>query len=100
MNRTNRIQHLLVSHLLEEGQIQLNLPGGMMLELGTVSENRNGELEKVPDYCWLIAEQKDRTVSLDSYNLGIQYLDNSNKIIVENEKIDNDGNSVRIFTAV
>lgn len=100
MNKAKKIQYLLVSHLLEEGQIQLNLPGGMVLELGVVQEGKEGRLEKVKDYCWLIANQKDRTITMDSYNLGLQYSEKSGKIMVEDNKIDDSGESIRILTAV
>jgi hypothetical protein len=100
MNKARKIQCLLVSHLLKEGQIQLNLPGGMKVELGVVQEGEQGMLEKTSDYCWLIANQKDRTVSMDSYNLGLQYLERSGKIIVEDDKVNIDGDPIRILTAI
>ncbi len=39
MSRKDKIQHLLISHLLEEGTIQLALPDGMVVELGILKES-------------------------------------------------------------
>ena len=38
MNKKNKIQQLLITHLLEEGSIELKLPDGMVLELGITKE--------------------------------------------------------------
>lgn len=95
-----KIQQLLINHLLEEGQIELILPDGMVLELGLTQENRQGDLEIAPDYCWLIAHQHDRTVSMDSYNLGLRYSQNSDKVVCEQEALDHNGENVVIFDLV
>ncbi|NBT57577.1 hypothetical protein EBT16_02220 [bacterium] len=75
MKRTNKekIQRLFVEYLLKEGGLVLTLPNGMVLEVGVTQENRRGDLEIIPDYCWVVASQRDRSVSIDSYNLGLRY---------------------------
>ena len=84
MTSRDKIQHLLITHLLKEGQIDLALPTGVKLSLGITKETKKG-LEKCDDYLWLIADQDDRHISLDSYNLGIQF-DNSRIMIEEQEE--------------
>lgn len=100
MTKKDKIQYLLISHLLEEGQIQLVLPDGLVLEVGVIKEGRDGDLEKRDDYCWLIASQRNRTVSIDSYNLGLRFSEDKSKMIVEDDTLDNEGNFVRVFNVV
>ena len=85
MTRKDKIQHLLISHLLEEGTIQLSLPDGMIVELGILKENKYGDLVKMNDYAWVIASQKDREVSIDTYNLGLKYNSDNGKVMLDDE---------------
>lgn len=100
MLRKDKIQHLLISHLLEEGNIKLNLPDGMVLELGILKEDKYGDLVKTKNYCWLIASQNDREVSIDSYNLGLRFDDSNTKVILEDESEECDGRQVRTFSVI
>ncbi len=84
MSRENKIQELLIKHLLDKGYIKLLLPDGMKLELGIVQENAKGNFVKTDEYCWLIANHKERTVAMDSYNLGLK-LFNDNDIILDED---------------
>ena len=70
----SKIQQLFVEYLLKEGALELALPNGMVLEVGVTQENRYGDLEITPDYCWVVASQKNRSVSIDRYNLGIRFI--------------------------
>jgi hypothetical protein len=99
MTRKDKLQHLLISHLLEEGHVTLKLPDGMVLEVGILKEGRDGDLHKIDNYCWLIASQKDREVSIDSYNLGLKFSDDTSKIIFE-DAVEEDGCNVRTFSVV
>jgi hypothetical protein len=72
MTSKDKIQYLLITHLLKEGQIQLTLPDGLTVRLGVTAETKRG-LEKCDNYCWLEAEQDDRQISLDSRNLGLHF---------------------------
>ena len=83
MTKRDKIQHLLISLLLEEGTVSLNLPDGMTLDIGIVKEDENGKLIKDGIYCWLIASQKNRDVCIDSYNFSLKFQDDSGKIIIE-----------------
>lgn len=90
MCKQAKIQQLLLSHLSDEGHIQLRLPDGMILELGVVAEGKYGQLEKQDNYCWAIVSQKNREVSIDSFNLGLRFC-GDNKIILEDSAFNKDG---------
>ena len=100
MSRKNRIQNLLISHLLERGSIAITLPDGMVLELGITQEGKDGSLVKQDNYCWVIASQKDRIASIDSYNLGLRFGDNDNKIIFRDSSVNEDGEKMCVLNIV
>ena len=87
--KTNKIQALLINHLLKHGHIQLRLPDGVLLEIGITEENENGKIQKSDEYCWVIAKKENRAAVIDSYNLqhhcGFQIL-NSESIFVREKK--------------
>lgn len=91
----NKIQCLLVTHLLKHGQISLLLPDGVTLEIGLTQENNEGELMVEPEYCWVIASQKDRSVCFDSYNMGLKFADDENILVFEDKFKDDNGDFVR-----
>lgn len=100
MTRKDKIQHLLITHLLEVGFIKLALPDGMQIELGILKEDKYGDLKKKDDYCWVIASQKEREVSIDSFNLGLRYNEEIGKMIVEDVREVNGEQSYRCLTLV
>jgi hypothetical protein len=100
MTKKDKIQSLLITHLLKYGQISLKLPDGVVLEIGLTQENDRGELEIDGEYCWVIASQGDRTASLDSYNLGISFLDNEKSIVFDESDANDDGEMVRRVNVV
>lgn len=92
------IQQLVIDHLMKEGSLEINLPSGMTLEFGITQEGRNGDLHIIDDYCWVIATQDSRAVSIDPYNLALRYSADSDKILIDLEdSIDYNGESVRIL---
>lgn len=95
----SKIQQLFVEHLLKEGVVELALPNGMILEVGVTQENRYGDLEITPDYCWVVASQKNRSVSIDSYNLGIRY-SGDNQMVCEYSMLKEDGTDIKIFDVI
>lgn len=97
MSKKNKIQELLIKYLLEKGHIELILPDGFVLEVGIVQEDKNGSLVKTDDYCWVIATQDDRTIAMDSYNLGLRFSGENDNIVFEDSTIDHDGQLVRIL---
>ena len=97
--KNNKIQQLFVEHLLKEGIVELALPNGMVLEVGVTQENKYGDLEITPDYCWVVASQKNRSVSIDSYNLGIRYI-GEKEVVCEYSMMDENGTNVKIFDVI
>jgi hypothetical protein len=91
----NKIQSMIVEHLLKHGQLEIFLPDGVTLEIGLTQENANGELEVQEDYCWVIASQGDRSTSLDSYNMGLRFEDKENVLLFEDKFTDQNGEQIR-----
>lgn len=100
MNKSKKIQQLLVTHLLEKGYIELTLPDGVVLEIGTVQEDKIGDLVKKENYCWVIATQDGRTVSMDAYNLGLSFNADQNKFIFEDQTIGQNGEEQHVLSVV
>lgn len=99
MTTRNKIQQLFVEHLMREGAIELALPNGMVLSVGVTQENRYGDLEITPDYCWVVASQRDRSVSIDRYNLGIRY-SGEKEMVCEYSSVSDDGTNIKILDVV
>lgn len=99
MTKKDKLQHLLITTLLDDGHIELVLPNGLTVELGITKENELGDLEKCDDYCWLIATQQDRSVCIDDYNLGIKYYGPSESILLEETEI-KDGKQIKSYSVV
>ena len=85
MTSKDKIQHMLITHLLKEGSIELALPQGMRLALGLTKEGKHGN-QICDDYCWLTASQDDKQISLDHYNLGLQF--SADRLVFEGEDQD------------
>ncbi len=90
-----KIQSLLITHLLQHGHIDLRLPDGMVLEIGIDQEGSNGSLVKKDDYCWVIASQGNRATTIDSFNLGVRFVDDENKLVFDDSFVDIEGEKVR-----
>lgn len=96
----NKIQTLLIKHLLRYGQISLLLPDGMTLEIGVTQEDDGGNLVIQDDYCWVIAAHQDRSVCLDPYNMGLKFSDDEKVLVLEDKFTDKDGIPVRRLDVV
>lgn len=94
--KRNKIQQIFVEQLLKDGAVELVLPNGMVLEVGVTQENKYGDLEIIPDYCWVVASQKERSVSIDNYNLGLRYVGDK-EIVCEYSMMNDDGTNIKIF---
>lgn len=99
MTSKDRIQHMLITHLLREGSIRLSLPDGMNLEIGITSEGKDGTMQKTDRYCWAMMEQDDREVSMDSFNLALRIPGDSDKIICD-DTIEEELRPVRILSVI
>lgn len=96
----NKIQSLIVEHLLKHGQIELVLPDGVTLEIGLTQENQDGKLTIKDDYCWVIASQGGRATSLDAYNMGLRFSDDDKILVFEDKFTDQNGDQVRRLDVV
>ena len=95
----NKIQYLLVNHLLKHGQISLKLPDNVNLEIGLTQEDDNGELSIEPNYCWVMVSQEDRLASIDSYNLGISFPE-SDKMFLDDVSENVKGKQIRKLSII
>jgi hypothetical protein len=95
----SKVQRMFVELLMSEGALELALPNGMTLEVGVTQENEQGDLEITPDYCWVVASQKGRSVSMDNYNLGIRY-SGEKEMVCEYSLLSDDGTNINILDVV
>lgn len=91
MSSKGKIQHLLIDYILKYGQIELTLPDGVVLEIGVTQENETGSFVVKEDYCWVIATHKNRSTSLDPYNLGIRFTGDGKSLVLEDKFTDQNG---------
>lgn len=87
--RKNKIQSLLITHLLQDGEINITLPDGVELSIGITQENQNGEIIKDKNYCWVSASRDGKETSLDSFNLGLKFVDENSIIMFDSSKDEN-----------
>ena len=97
MNSKDKIQHMLITHLLKEGKISLTLPDGIQLDVGITQEGRNGYEQKCENYCWVTASQGDREAFIDSYGLEMKY---SNGFVVQDESATEEGELVKFVDVI
>lgn len=97
MKSRDKIQHMLITHLIREGQINLQLPDGINLEVGITKDGKS-DLAINDDYCWVTASQGDRGAFLDSYGLEMRF--SNEAIVVEDELIDEGGNEIHFLDIV
>jgi hypothetical protein len=97
MAKINRLQYLLITQLLSEGEVELLLPDGIELKVGITQEGKHGT-EFAEDYCWITASQGDRTMSMDSYNLNLEFP--HSKIVCENDFEDEEGQEMTFVEVV
>ena len=95
MSKKN-IQTLLIKHLMEKGQIELLLPDGVKLEIGVMQLDKEGDLINcIESYCYVIANQGDKRVLLDSYNMGLQFPETKDTILFNDVAEGLDGDPIR-----
>lgn len=80
---------------MKHGQIEIKLPDGVKLEIGLTQENENGKLEIKENYCWIMTSQRNRMISMDSYNMGLSFLEKDRFLVFEDSFIDKENNAVR-----
>lgn len=94
MNK-NKIQSLVNLYLKQYGKLEILLPDGVVLEIGTVSEDQHGNLIKNDDYCWVIASRDGRSASIDAFNAGVSFIDDNTSIVFEDSFTDYKGDNIR-----
>ena len=97
MNSKDKIQHMLITHLLKEGTIDLTLPDGIRLEVGMTKEGKDGFQGIMDNYCWVQAVQGDRETFLDSYGLEMKF---SKGFIVQDDVINEAGELISFVDVV
>ena len=97
---TNKIQSLIISHLQKHGSLKILLPDNVELEIGTTQEDKYGQEVKSENYCYVIATKEDKATVLDSYNLGIRFLNDEENCILEDSFVDSEGNNIRQLNVV
>jgi hypothetical protein len=95
MSHKSKIQSLIVKHLQEYGSLDILLPDGIVLEIGITQVDKNGDLIKTDDYCYVAAHRDDQSTLLDSYNLGLSFVDEKSKMIFEDQDWGSDGQPIR-----
>jgi hypothetical protein len=98
--KTFKIQNLIIKTLLKDGSVSLLLPDGVTLEIGITQEGKNGDLEKVDDYCYVVATREGKSVMLDSFNLGLRFQDQKDTITYEDWVTNDDGVVVHTLDVV
>lgn len=89
MTSKDKIQHLLITHLLKEGFINLNLPDNMNLEISITHEGKSGYMEKKDNYCLANLRRGNKEISLDSYNAALRLTGNNDNIIFDDSFMEN-----------
>lgn len=97
MNTKDKIQCMLIKHLLTEGEIDLSLPNGIKLAVGITQEGKSGSRELCDDYCWVEASQGDRGTFIDSYGLEMQF---ENGFVLRDNLTTEEGNCVNYVEVV
>ena len=98
--KQRKLQHILITQLLEEGRVELILPDGIILEIGITQEDKNGDQVKVDDYCYVVSTRLDRSTMMDRYNLGLQFEKTDDTIVYDGETSDVLGRTVQVLDIV
>lgn len=80
--KLRKIQYLLISYLMEHGQVNLLLPDGVELSIGMTQRGENDSLID-QNYCWVEAMRDDRKTLLDRYVSSIQYTDEVERLVID-----------------
>ena len=96
MSKLNNIQSLLIKYLMEKGQINLLLPDGVELEIGVMKESKRGKWTNcIDDYCYVEVSKEGKNFLMDSYNMGLQFVKNSDTMVFQDESIRDDGKLIQ-----
>ncbi len=95
MSKKN-IQTLLIKQLIEDGQVRLVLPDGIILEIGVNQEDKDGNVVNcIEDYCYVVVRRDNVAFLLDSYNAGLQFVERKDTMLIEDMTTGDDGQAVK-----
>jgi hypothetical protein len=98
-SKAKRIQQLLVDHLMNCGNIHLRLPDGVSLEIDITQESKHG-VEIADNYCCVTTTRDGNETMLDSYNLGMKYVESSKTLLCMDSSTDDVGRTVKRLEVV
>ena len=98
--KKNKIQSMVIEHLMKHGQLEILLPDGVKLEIGMTQESKEGRIVKRDDYCWVITSREGRATNLDAYNMGLRFSADEKSLVFEEELIDSNGDNIRRLDVV
>lgn len=93
-SKAKKIQHLLTTHLLDNGAINLLLPDGVQLQIDITKETKHG-FEISDDYCFVKASRDGNSTMLDTYKAELQFEDRENTIICVDSTTDETGKKMK-----
>lgn len=94
-SHAQKIQSLLIEHLLSCGKIDLRLPDGVEVEIGNTQEDKHGS-RIADDYCYVKVSRNGRSTFLDQNNLSVEYSGKENTLIYFFDNVvDLEGNNVK-----
>ena len=90
------IQTLLIKHLIDKGHVELILPDGIIIEIGVTQEDNHGNVVNcIEDYCYVTIRRDNVAFLIDSYAAGLQFIERSNTMLVEDSSVGRDGQLVK-----
>lgn len=95
MSKQAKIQSLIIRHLKDHGTLDLLLPDGISLEIGITQTDKEGNLVKSDDYCFVAAARDNKRTLLDSYNLGLSFAEEEDILVFEEKGYDQFGQPIR-----
>jgi hypothetical protein len=98
-SKAKKIQHLLTTHLMSFGSIQLLLPDGVTLDIDITEVGKHG-VEIADDYCCVRASRDGNAALLDTYSLGLEYQGNGKTIMCMDSDFDQNGRTVKRLEVV
>lgn len=102
MTRTDKIQHLLITQLKKSGVVEIILPDGINLKIGITEMDQEGNvvINQDDDYCWITANRLDKSILLDSFNLGLSFNDDPRTIVFEDINTNEIGEPIKTLEIV
>jgi len=98
--KTNKLQSLLIMHLEKYGFVKFVLPDNVVVEIGVNQIDKNGDLRKVDNYCWVMASRDNRMAVLDAYNLGLRFPTTDKNVLLEEKCVNDNGTSLHYVDVI